>query len=122
MAYQKEKPTVAQIRKWVKALRSGEYEQAKWFLQNKNGYCCLGVACKIFVPAKKQELDSRGALYGANPNEQSASPRWLKFINGDFYSMTNVHLSTMNDDDRGFTFDEIADCLEAVYIHKVLAK
>lgn len=32
------------IRKWVKALRSGEFKQAKGALQDKVGYCCLEIA------------------------------------------------------------------------------
>ena len=33
--------------KWVKALRSGEYRQAKSVLTDGRGFCCLGVACEI---------------------------------------------------------------------------
>ncbi len=34
--------------KWVKALRSGEYEQGKYVLRTTDGrYCCLGVLCKL---------------------------------------------------------------------------
>lgn len=33
--------------KWVKALRSGEFKQARGFLQKDGGYCCLGVLCLI---------------------------------------------------------------------------
>jgi len=35
---------------WIKALRSGEYEQGKMFLNNHGSYCCLGVACRIQHP------------------------------------------------------------------------
>jgi len=43
------------VKKWVEALRSGEYEQGKGILcmdDEISGdwkYCCLGVACDIFV-------------------------------------------------------------------------
>jgi hypothetical protein len=35
--------------KWVAALRSGEYEQARGMLHDEQhgGYCCLGVLCKV---------------------------------------------------------------------------
>ena len=33
--------------KWVEALRSGEYKQAKERLQSEDSLCCLGVLCKI---------------------------------------------------------------------------
>lgn len=33
--------------KWLKALRSGDYKQARQFLRTEKGFCCLGVACDI---------------------------------------------------------------------------
>ena len=36
--------------KWIKALRSEEYIQEKGALKGINGYCCLGVACRIVHP------------------------------------------------------------------------
>ena len=37
------------IKKWCDALRSGDYEQTKGELynENKDSYCCLGVAAKV---------------------------------------------------------------------------
>lgn len=35
------------MKKWVKALRSGEYEQSTGSLVNTGGFCCLGVLCEI---------------------------------------------------------------------------
>jgi hypothetical protein len=43
-------PNKENIRLWVDALRSGEYEQGKNYLLSPDGkqrYCCLGVACEI---------------------------------------------------------------------------
>lgn len=34
--------------RWVTALRSGEYAQAKGSLRRKDGYCCLGVLCDLY--------------------------------------------------------------------------
>lgn len=36
--------------KWLEALRSGEYAQTKYRLQDEVGYCCLGVLCDIVDP------------------------------------------------------------------------
>lgn len=33
--------------KWLDALRSGEYEQGRGFLELKGNYCCLGVAAAV---------------------------------------------------------------------------
>ena len=34
-------------RKWIRALRSGKYEQAYHALRRGTGFCCLGVACDV---------------------------------------------------------------------------
>ena len=34
--------------KWIKALRSGEYEQGQLALRVDNKYCCLGVLCDLY--------------------------------------------------------------------------
>lgn len=37
------------VRDWIKALRSGNYQQGESALHLKgDGYCCLGVACDLF--------------------------------------------------------------------------
>lgn len=33
--------------KWVKALRSGKFKQGQGALYDEDGYCCLGVLCKV---------------------------------------------------------------------------
>lgn len=35
-------------KKWVKALRSGKYEQGQGCLQESGKYCCLGVLCDVY--------------------------------------------------------------------------
>ncbi len=34
-------------KKWVEALESGRFQQAKGKLRTADGFCCLGVACEI---------------------------------------------------------------------------
>ena len=113
--------------KWTNALRSGEFKQTKNRLQDENGYCCLGVACKLFIPKNKLELEN-GFIYGKMPHEQESPPVWLNDVSDDFFNKSGVFLSLLND--RGifytsivnepFTFEEIADLLEAVYLYNVL--
>ena len=33
--------------KWIKALRSGEYEQGDSFFEKDGRFCCLGVLCAV---------------------------------------------------------------------------
>ena len=51
-------------KKWVAALRSGKYEQAKGQLRKGDAYCCLGVLCELAVKAKiiSQYNDEEGVL------------------------------------------------------------
>lgn len=107
------------ILKWTKALRSGKYKQTFSALQDENGFCCLGVACDIFIPKKEKIINDEGLLAGAFPSDQKV-PAWLKDINNDFLKVTEDNdylLSDINDTGR-YSFDEIADLIELVYVHK----
>jgi hypothetical protein len=92
---------------------------------NAEGYCCLGVGCEIFIPKKNQKRNTQGFLIGSWADSQPSAPEWLKTINHDsFVSLTGTTLSTLNDsgiDALGsFSFDEIADLIELVYVHEAL--
>ena len=106
-----------QFKKWIKALRSGNYKQGKGYLQSNYGYCCLGVACKILIPKAKLKTRDDGAIAGGIPEVQRYSPKWLKDIDDDFKEKAHRSLTSLNDKHNN-SFDEIADLLEIVYIHK----
>lgn len=36
--------------RWIKALLSGEYQQAHGALHRQDGFCCMGVACDLVDP------------------------------------------------------------------------
>lgn len=43
-------PNVDNIKKWTAALRSGDYKQGANYLHaGGNSYCCLGVACEVYL-------------------------------------------------------------------------
>lgn len=107
------------IKIWIDALRSGEYKQTGGRLQDAQGYCCLGVACDIFIPKKLQILDPNGFLSGGAPINQYDAPNWLKELVADFFYKTEEHLTSLNDSNE-YSFDEIADLLQLVYIEKML--
>jgi len=112
------------IKKWTKTLRSGDYNQTSEALNDENGYCCLGVACEVFIPENKIYKDGEGFIHGGMPDDQMDSPQWLNNIDDDFKLITGVYLSTLNDSGTEglgpFTFDEISDLVESVFILKVL--
>lgn len=111
------KPSKKDIKIWSKALRSGKYKQAMDNLQNEHGFCCLGVACKVFVP--EYTKTANGWLLGGIPKITGGAPMWLSDVDYHFRAITGFGLTMLNDG-LDFTFDEIADILEAVYIHEVL--
>lgn len=125
-----EMPNEKYIQKWCEALRSGEYAQTTGQLQNEKGYCCLGVACKLFSPNHPLKLD--GTLTGGLPSAAAwKDPEWLEEISSNFTSIVgDFELTVLNDSGiqdpeslqklERFTFDEIADLLEAVFVLKVL--
>lgn len=87
--------------KWVTALRGGEYLQARKRLKVGDGYCCLGVLCRVL----DIEIDEKGdnvIIDGKDMNYSGLDG----FIHGDH----RTDLISMND--NGSNFDEIADWIE----------
>lgn len=111
---------VEDLKKWVAALRSGNFEQGDGRLESNGKYCCLGLACILFIPKEKRRVRSFGSLMGGYPMEQPFAPDWLKDINDDFGSKhkRSYTLSTLNDD--GMSFEGIADLIETEYIPEEL--
>lgn len=55
------------VKKWVQALESGEYEQGRSYLRHGNNFCCLGVACDLY-------LKDGGKLYTEEGREVEPKP------------------------------------------------
>ena len=104
-------------RKWVEALRSGEYKQTQGFLKDEKGYCCLGVLVKIagdgcridddgdweantILPMSVMDKVGMKSQTGRIYDEKSSAD----FISGSTLAMLN---------DNGKDFNEIADVIEA---------
>ena len=85
--------------KWVKALRSGKYEQGRTHLHRDGHYCCLGVLLDV-AGAPREEWD--GACLA--PFCDDLRDKYLEF-------KTASKLAEMND--SGDTFAEIANYIEA---------
>lgn len=98
---------------WLDALNFRKYRQTRGELQNSDGYCCLGVACRVLVPDYEVDVDTY--LLGGIPNIAHGAPTWLEFINEDFLYKTGKKLTTLNDQSE-FTFKEIAEVLKLVYL------
>lgn len=110
-------------RKWIEALRSGEYVQGGGALRDSdNRFCCLGVLCDL---AFKEEIvsfwrDDRGANYGRPDEPANRSTGFLPPSVQEWAGLDNDgtvlwngepwNLSSLNDNDH--TFAEIADLIE----------
>lgn len=123
------------VQKWVDALRSGKYARCQGFLQDGSGYCCLGVAARLWLDS---EIESGwdvsqylvgGVIIGTSLDNNnsagvdlSAVARWLGMNSGDggFYFVYRQNsgnyyrewnsLQDLNDD-SGYTFDQIAEVI-----------
>lgn len=117
-------------KRWVAALRSGEYKQTKNKLRSEDAFCCLGVACDLFVNGNKWEtygyvtakLD-REVEGGSRPHctFYSMPPASIMEKMGlDIDVIADVHfisnLATKND--NGVPFTEIADQIEKYLARK----
>lgn len=122
------------LKLWLDALRSGEYQQGYGRLANIDetgsvGYCCLGVACEVAI---KDGLDllrdvglrniNYGLAYdsGYLPEEVQ---QWLELDDNNVMveftdsegNTRDEHVAFLNDT-QNWTFEQIADAVEAKYL------
>jgi hypothetical protein len=115
---------------WIDALRSGDYKQATSQLRYEDGFCCLGVACDLWMKSGDapkfvqwegeyfvyRELEdgedpdsTRNQISNILPDEVRD---WLGLrTNCGYYGpYPTVALTSVND--SGTDFNEIADIIE----------
>ena len=104
--------------KWLEALRSGKYKQAKGVLKSSDGgYCCLGVVCELYRKTRKKGFihwDDEGFFHVGDRNSRLTLPvpvmNWLG-LNSHRGEVTSTNcLPAYNDE--GKTFAEMADIIE----------
>ena len=108
---------------WVKALRSGKYEQTTYILNSgDNKFCCLGVLTDLYLKEKGLEwefgLCSSELILnykGESHSLHSDVMEWagLNTSNGVFKKDEINTLANMND--QGAKFPEIADVIAENY-------
>jgi hypothetical protein len=88
--------------RWLRALRSGKYKQAKRVLRrDETHYCCLGVLCTI-VDRKKWEPKSwRGNGWSYEGAEEFPTDEFLRSVGLDL-SLAET-LAHMNDGGKRFS-------------------
>lgn len=99
--------------KWLKALRGGRYKQGNGALTAGEGYCCLGVVCKV------NRLTAKKYVTADEPGTESKD--YTEFETACYLSdfgqkvvglsaKTQKRLANMNDEGRDFK--QIADWIE----------
>lgn len=102
-------PNVENIQKWIAALRSGKYIQVDGRLKDAQDrkhpkYCCLGVACEIYIAETGQGSwigkpgGSAVVFRDKDNNVESAElpgdvARWLGFMDDTGYPLSDPVLS-----------------------------
>lgn len=110
---------------WVAALRSGDYVQGRGRLATINGdevqYCCLGVLCELAVKAgvAVKENERNHHIRYSNPQDRwdgnaATLPlfvmEWADLEDRQGWSSLDDSLTNKND--RGVSFEKIADVIE----------
>lgn len=108
-------------KKWIEALRSGEFNQTKWSLINKHRYCCLGVLCEI---SKEQfnlttknlgafsEFVLRGRGYAGTLPPKMSEYIKLHRMPSPRKDVRDYEGVLIDMNDQGSSFPEIADYIE----------
>ncbi len=96
-------------RKWVEALRSGKYRQAKSRLRTDKGMCCLGVLAAVAGCRWRKGIEG----WEASGEPKIAPKRAMEFVglkhSGAFYDQTGL----AEENDKGTPFSGIADIIES---------
>ena len=98
--------------RWVKALRSGEYQQGNGQLRSEDCFCCLGVLCDLIDPnGWKNVVTGEDADFVRADSIQSG------FLSKDLREEIGLRdpfqLEVARMNDAGTSFAEIADYIEA---------
>jgi len=116
-------PFKKNAQKWVDALLSGDYTQTSGCLRTTTGFCCLGVACDLYLKATgngewhTETADGHTAYYFrvGDAEEGEILPEhvknWLglRGNRGDYHTDDDdKYHSLMKNNDDGWTFEAIA--------------
>jgi hypothetical protein len=111
--------------KWVAALRSGQYKQAKGILYNAStdGYCCLGVLQHCLTGEVElrpgDDTYSSGNLIGDLPSNEWLEKHNIEFsakgavVSKPIFKINKAYISANElNDCLHYSFDRIADIVE----------
>lgn len=117
--------------RWVKALKSGEYEQGQGSLNEKDKYCCLGVLCDLYVKENPDhpwadgeyapekglvQVEGRKYLFGQGSFLPPLVEQWAGLSHGNdvifWDGDAESHDGLVDMNDNGSDFNQIAEVIE----------
>lgn len=106
-------------KKWIKALRSGKYQQTSGSLYDGEGYCCLGRLCvvlgkKFVLPLEEpcpRSFRVEGQLFNTVLPPNIAEEAGMLSFSGEYIS-NGIRCQLSVDNDAGTSFAKIADIIE----------
>jgi hypothetical protein len=102
-------------KKWIKALTSGKYKQAKGMLRKGDAFCCLGVLCDLHSKEhKKEHWQPLDGHYDYLNNTAILSPsvwKWAGLKDGGEKHFGTVH-KLICANDAGKKFKTIAKMIK----------
>ncbi len=114
-------PNKANLRRWVRALRSGAYQQGSSYMRTAdNKYCCLGVAMDLAIA---NGVQCTSPDWGQTASVPEAVNAWFG-VQGqphglnqrlDGLSVEGTVPSPSNLNDHNVPFSVIADRIESTY-------
>lgn len=119
-------------KKWLNALRSGEYKQGTNFLHkilnDEHMFCCLGVLCDLYLkenPDKNWELnlntiDGKRGVHSLSDSKRMLPTEVIVWAGMDVEERANMEMKLSNHNDGYYDkhfvstpFSEIANIIEA---------
>ena len=100
-------------KRWVEALRSGEYRQGYIYLNQNNKFCALGVACDLM--RDKLHIINYGCGITQYDGHKTVTPVKVRQALGlitDLGYLNGNKDTISNKSDSGVPFTEIADLIE----------
>ena len=105
-------------KKWLAALRSGNYVQGKGTLCKDGAYCCLGVACNLYqkdvgnLSVSPSSVDGRLRFDQESATLPTKVRLWLRVDHNPRVMWKDSAITVAQLNDAGVSFMEIAQLLE----------
>lgn len=113
-------PNKEHIKLWIEALRSGKYTQVRNVLNFQSMYCCLGVACEVAIENGINVNVKSTNGFVVYDNESNYLPEsvsaWLELAPDPQVGPELGLRAIRANDELRWTFTQIADSLEKVYL------